>query len=434
MKGVYRKHYGKSRLSRKYYVEFRDHVDRTHRTPAFERKDLSEEYLRKLRELVEVCGSQRATLPKDLETYFRNLPSEHIERIVKRFGLLDEGWLEADKPVADHVRAFGEHLLAKGRTARHAELYKHRVQRLIHAAGVKKWNQLTPAVVEKAWQGLTTRAGKPLAHGTRNHYLVAFKAFCRWMERAGRAATNPAKDLDPVRVTERKERKPFSAEEFEWLLRVTESGPIRGAPRKDGGLHFQMTGPQRALFYLFAVETGFRLGELNSLRVCDFDLSDERPSVQLRAGHAKNRKDTPPLPLRTALAARLRTQFAKKLPEAPAFNAPDSFHAARTVRQDMEDARRKWIKAGATPKERAERACSDFLSPVDHRGRVADFHALRSTTATWLAEAGVSPYAMQQLMRHADIKTTMAHYAKVRPDVTRAALEQLPPLRLTDAG
>lgn len=173
-----------------------------------------------------------------------------------------------------------------------------------------------------------------------------------------------------------------------------------------------------------------RLKELNSLRVCDFDLAGDRPYVRLLAANVKNRKAPPPCPLSKELAAQLRAQFDGKLPEASAFNGPDNTHAARMLRKDVVVARAEWIAAGVTPKERDERGRSDFLAPVDHQGRFIDFHAIRGTVATWLAEAGVSPYAMQKLMRHADIRTTMAHYAKVRPDVTREALEQLPPLRL----
>ena len=431
-KGVFRKTHGRDeqgrqQQSRKWYVEFRDHLDRVHRTPAFTDRKASEEYLRQLRRLVDVRTNNLA-IPRDLLGWLQSLHPSYVERIVKQFSLLDAQWLAAKESLTAHVDAWCDYTAAKGRGERHVELYRLRVLRLLAAAGVDRWNQLTPGNVRRAWLGLA-----PLTNGTRNHYLVAFKAFCHWMERTGRAATNPTKEVEPLPVTERKERKPFSAEEFGWLLGVTEKAPTRSARRRDGSLHYELTGPGRALVYLFAVETGLRLGELLSLRVCDFALDGDRPQVRLRAASAKNRKEPPPLPLRAALAKRLRAHFAKKLPEAAAFSAPGGLHAAGVIREDMADARAEWIAAGATPEERAERARSDFLAPVDHRGRVADFHALRATTATWLAEAGVSPYAMQQLMRHADIKTTMAHYAKVRPDVTRAALEQLPALRLTGA-
>lgn len=437
IKGIFKKIHGKDehgeqQQSKKYYVEFRDHLDRRHRTPAFADSKISAEYLRQLERLVEYRTSNIA-LPLDAVDWIKNLHPDYVERIVKRFGLLDEQWLAANEVLSVHLAAYGESLAAADRTAEHVELYQFRINRLLTEAGVTRWNELTTEKVRRTWLALETRSKKPLSNGTRNHYLVAFKSFCNWMENNGRAATNPAKGIKPLKVTGRRERHPFSIAEFSWLVESTRRGPVRSAPRNDGTLHFQLSGSERVLLYTTAVETALRLKELNSLQVCDFDLAGDQPCVQLRAANAKNRKAPPPCPLSPELAKQLREQFDGKLPVASAFNGPDGTHAARMLREDMVDARAEWIAASATPEERDERGRSDFLAPFDHRGRVADFHALRATTATWLVEAEVSPYAMQKLMRHSDIRTTMAHYAKVRPSLTRAALEQLPKLRLTGA-
>ncbi len=436
-KGIFRKTHGKDKhgqqqRSQKWYVEFRDHLDRVHRTPAFRDKPSSEEYLRQLHRLVDIRTNNLA-LPPDLQGWLHNFDPSYVERIVNQFGLLDEQWLAARALLTVHLHDYCESIETAGRTAEHVDLYRLRIKRLLNEAGVERWNQLTTEKVRRAWLALKTRAEAPLSNGTRNHYLVAIKAFCTWMVNSGRAATNPAKSVKPLNVTERRERHPFTAEEFSWLVDSTRRGPVRSAPRNDGTLHFQLSGLERVLLYTVAVETALRLAELNSLCVCDFDLDGDRPCVRLRAASAKNRKAPPPCPILPELAEQLRAQFDGKLPGASAFNGPDNTHAARMLREDMADARVEWIAAGTTPEERDERARSDFLAPVDHRGRVADFHALRATTATLLAEAGVSVYAMQKLMRHADIRTTMAHYAKVRPDVTREALEQLPRLRLAGA-
>lgn len=436
-KGIFRKTHGKDKhgqqhRSQKWYVEFRDHLDRVHRTPAFGDKPSSEEYLRQLRRLVDVRTNNLA-LPPDLKAWLHGLRPSYVERIVNQFGLLDGQWLAASELLTVHLDDYGESIKAEGRTAKHVDLYRLRVKRILSEAKAERWNQLTTEKVRRAWLALKTRVEKPLSNGTRNHYLRAFKAFCNWMEGTGRAATNPAKSIKPLEVTERRERHPFTTDEFIWLVDSTRRGPVRSAPRRDGTLHFQLSGSKRVLFYAVAAETALRLAELNSLCVCDFDLDGDRPCVRLRAASAKNRKAPPPCPLLPELAEQLRAQFDGKLPGASAFNGPGQYHAARMLRQDMADARAEWIVAGATPEDRDKRARSDFLAPVDHRGRFADFHALRTTVATWLAEAGVSVFATQQLMRHADIRTTSDHYVKVRPDVTRAALEQLPRLRLAGA-
>lgn len=436
-KGVFRKthgtdEHGKLQRSRKWYVEFRDHLDRVHRTPAFRDKPSSEEYLRRLRQLVDVRTNNLA-IPPDLKAWLHGFKPEYVERIAEKFGLLDAQWLAASELLTVHLDNYCESIKTARRTAKHIDLYRLRIKRLFDEAGATRWSQLNTEKVRRAWSALTAKSGRPLSHGSQNHYLVAFKGFCSWMVDSGRAATNPAKRIKPLTVTDKRERHPFTPEEFIWLVDSTRRGPVRSAKRRDGTLHFQLSGSERVLFYATAAETALRLSELNSLCVCDFDLDGDRPYVQLRAASAKNRKAPPPCPLLPELAELLRAQFDGKLPGASAFNGPRQHHAARMLRKDMADARAAWIVAGATPKERDKRGRSDFLAPVDHRGRFADFHAIRGTVATWLAEAAVSPYAMQKLMRHAKFETTEAYYVKVRPDVTRAALEQLPKLRLAGA-
>lgn len=437
-KGVFRKIHGRDKrtgklqYSQKHYVGFRDHLDRVHRTPAFTDRKASEEYMRRLRQLVDVKAN--GLLPEgDLLLWINGLPPEYLERIVNQFGLLDEQWLAASELLTVHLADYCESIKAAGRTAKHIDLYRLRIKRLLDEAKAERWSQLTTEKLRRAWSVLTAKSGKPLSQGSRNHYLTAFTAFSNWMVYSGRATTNPVKRIKPLTVTDKRERHPFTPEEFVSLVDSTRRGPVRSTKRRNGTLHFQLSGSERVLFYATAAETALRLGELNSLRVCDFDLNGDRPYVQLRAASAKNRKAPPPCPLLPELAEQLRAQFEGRLPGVAAFNGPGQHHAARMLRADMAVARAEWIAAGATPEDRDKRGRSDFLAPEDHRGRFADFHAIRTTVATWLAEAAVSPYAMQKLMRHAKFETTEAFYVKVRPDVVRGALEQLPKLRLAGA-
>ena len=57
----------------------------------------------------------------------------------------------------------------------------------------------------------------------------------------------------------------------------------------------------------------------------------------------------------------------------------------------------------------------DRIVPVpDDRGRVVDFHSLRGSFATRLAQAGVKPLHLKRLMRHASIRTTDRHYTDLQ--------------------
>jgi integrase len=49
------------------------------------------------------------------------------------------------------------------------------------------------------------------------------------------------------------------------------------------------------------------------------------------------------------------------------------------------------------------------------------FHSLRKSFCTNLLEGGVAPHAVQQIMGHASLETTIKYYSKVRRDQIAAA-------------
>ena len=64
----------------------------------------------------------------------------------------------------------------------------------------------------------------------------------------------------------------------------------------------------------------------------------------------------------------------------------------------------------------------------DERGRVVDLHAMRMTLATMLNNAGVAPRTAQEIMRHSDIRLTMATYTDAKLLNVTGALDSLPTL------
>ena len=97
---------------------------------------------------------------------------------------------------------------------------------------------------------------------------------------------------------------------------------------------------------------------------------------------------------------------------------------------DLKSARKLWINEAKTKKEKAHREKSDFLKYQDSHGRFADFHSLRHTFITNLANAAVAPKTVQTLARHSDIRLTMNVYTHVDRDQQAAALEALPKIEL----
>ena len=66
------------------------------------------------------------------------------------------------------------------------------------------------------------------------------------------------------------------------------------------------------------------------------------------------------------------------------------------------------------------------IAPVDEEGRRIDFHALRHTFITHLAQAGVRPKDAQTLARHSTITLTLDRYTHTGLSDVAGAVEKLP--------
>ncbi|MEK6237980.1 MAG: hypothetical protein N2C14_24980, partial [Planctomycetales bacterium] len=78
-----------------------------------------------------------------------------------------------------------------------------------------------------------------------------------------------------------------------------------------------------------------------------------------------------------------------KAPKAPVFSMPHETNLARMLRDDLDEARRAWLRTSKNdPDEYARREQSDFLLATNHDGEILDFHFLKHTCGTWLAMSG----------------------------------------------
>ncbi len=175
-----------------------------------------------------------------------------------------------------------------------------------------------------------------------------------------------------------------------------------------------LSGPDRAMPYLVAANTGLRSSELASLTPKNFKLDAAQPMVHCRAGYTRN-GDEAELPLRQDMAATLRPWLESKLAGErvwPGKWASDR-RGAETLRIDMTAAN---------------------LEYEDDRGRVADFHVLRHTFISNLARAGVHPRNAQALARHSTIDLTMNVYTHVSMHDLSRDVESLPALGMTNGA
>jgi len=81
---------------------------------------------------------------------------------------------------------------------------------------------------------------------------------------------------------------------------------------------------------------------------------------------------------------------------------------------------------GISDHERKRRIESSFLAYRDSAGRVADFHALRHTFITRLAQSGIAPSVAKSLARHSTITLTIDRYTHTVIGDQRQALDVLP--------
>ena len=248
-----------------------------------------------------------------------------------------------------------------------------------------------------------------------------------------RASANPIAKVRHLEVEEREHRRALDPDEAVYLFAAAEAGePMTGRDRS-GNVRWEMTGPARAALYRLACETELRRGAFERLEVGDIDTGPD-PQVVVRGAPNTKEKRRRTIPLRRSTADMLHQYLADKLPAGKAFDMPAKWETANTLRADLEAARGAWIAEGATAEDRAKRARSDFLAPVDAEGRRLDFHALRTTCASWLDQVGVPPSVAKRVTGHSSEKILKDSYHRPTQRATRRAIDSLPLLEMRATG
>ena len=372
-KTTYKDRKGHTKEAAAWYVEIRDQLDTVRRLPAFQSKAASEEMGRNLEKLIAYHKASGGQCDPALTRFLAGLPARTREKLVA-IGLLARDRIATAKLLADHLADFAAALTAKGNSDFHVEVVTGRARRLlVEGCGFRFYGDICASKVMERLHALRADADKKrgISAQTSNFYLQAVKQFCRWMVKDRRAVENPLAHLDGlnVKTDRRRDRRAFTVEELRRLLDTARNGPERHG----------IDGAAREVLYWLAVETGLRSNELRSLTRASFDLDADPPTVIVEAAYSKHRREDT-LSLRPVLAAALGAFLAAKTAEAPAFRVPtDRKKAARMFRADVEAA---------------------GILYRDDAGRVADFHSLRHTFITNLANAGVHPKTAQTLARH----------------------------------
>ena len=411
---------GEVRSDKRLTVAFKNPDGGEHRLSGFTDEAVTTEFCRNLDRLIG-CRASGVSLDAQLIGWVERLDKD-VRAALATAGVLDAARAEGARALADQVADFEAALTSKGGTSCHAAGTADRVRAVIAGCGFGTWTDISPSRVqgilaEQRAKAPASRKGikrkRSAAPGippgiglqTLNYYLQSFKQFCRWAVREGRVTDNPVAHLSGLnaRTDRRIERRALTADECRRLLAAAENGaPV-----------LRMSGPDRAMLYRVALETGLRWKELRSLTAGSFALDAGAPTVTIRAAYSKHRREDV-LPLRPETAAALREYLARRLPGGPAFPMPASDGGgAQIMRADL----------AATG--------GNGLEPIrykDAAGHVADFHALRHTFITALCNGGVHPKMAQTLARHSTITLTMDRYTHLSVARQADALDALPDL------
>jgi len=333
-------------------------------------------------------------------------------------------------PLADHLAAFIVAMKGKDGTEKHVKRTESFIRAILDACGFTKPADLDAAKAS-AYVADLKRDGK---HARAiNARLTAIKSFTRWMFRTERLRTDPMMQVSKLnaKADRRHVRRAFGDDELERLIAAARQGGAwtwqkgNGKPGDDYRLlTLSLDGPDRAMLYHVAAETGLRAGELASLTPACFDLADlDSAAVKVQAAYSKHRRDDV-VAMRRDFALIVAVFIEGRPADAALFTVPD--RTADMLKADLAAARDAWLQESATAEECYERFGTDFLAYRDGSDRMADFHALRHTFITRLARSGVAPAVAKSLARHSTITLTIDHYTHTLIGDERAALNKLP--------
>jgi len=394
---------GKKRVlirSRCWYIEFEDHMRRTHTVKAFTDRGATDTLAVSIVKALEYRAVDQP-LPPELKQWFEGLP-EPLRGAFVKADIIDQPGPKAESPALDVLlERFEAHLRdEKERCILHVRLTKNRILKIFSACDFVRWSDIDVDVVMQCLLELRN-GGAGISKRTYNGHVQALKQFCTWAitkARVDRHSPLEALDkLDHQETDRRHIRRAATPDELRLLISTTSQGPEL----------FGMDGLERALLYRFAAETGLRANEIRQLTVAAFKFDDPGgPCITLQAGYSKHREEDRVL-ITDSLAVALKSFFTErhKLPTAKAFGGTYQELTTRTADMMKFDCR-----AAGIPYK-------------NETGEIFDFHALRHTFCTNLRY--VNPRDAQALARHKSQSMT-ERYIHIRERDKRAALESLP--------
>jgi integrase len=184
-----------------------------------------------------------------------------------------------------------------------------------------------------------------------------------------------------------------------------------------------MAGPERSYLYLVAGVTGLRRSELQRLIWSDLELAGNHPAVILDGTRTKNNQDAyQPLPVTVAGQLAKWKQSRGALDSDKVFpHMTEHCRAGEMIQSDLV------VMLKAEQDQLSSGRRKEIERPVcDDAGRKIDFHSLRVSYITWLADSNIPAKTVQKLARHSTLALTFGVYAKPVLSTEHLAVASLP--------
>jgi integrase len=256
-------------------------------------------------------------------------------------------------------------------------------ERLLAELDAESVNALKAALLTEAGAKASGKEGgrKPLSPRTVAKILTLLGTVFRYGKRIGLIGDNPAADV----------RKPRAARKAVYILEPEEIARLRAA----------LDVPHERLLVELAIVTGLRSGEIRGLVWDSIDLEGKRLFVEHQATRRRDDDAT-------------KSESALRTVPVPAYLFPE----LKRWKLGCPVTARGLVFPGE-PNERGERGPIDADVLLRHILRRAlrraglpplRFHDKRHLAGTLMSEAGVPPKRAQEILGHADVRTTLAIY------------------------
>lgn len=388
---TYRNRQGKEQQSKKYTVQFMDHMDIVRRVTAVPDKSASESIERSILKLVSL---RIAGLAPDVESArFLESCLPEIRNNLAEWKVITKERAAAGKHIDQHIAEWVDHVRSRDTTPKHIKEFRNKVGKL---KAKYKWSSIADITTTNIKDYINHLRDENKAAATINHHIRAMRSFCNWLMDGKRLTENPMTGIKLLNeaADRRLVRRRLTVEVMRHILTTTYSSKK----------HHGLTGPHRYLLYRFAALTGLRWSEIRSLSRLSFSFDATPPTVHITAKDSKSKKAAD-LILRDDLAAELKAHMASFNPTDKAFPGMWREKGSEMVEKDLETA---------------------GVPYRDASGKQFDFHAWRGQLATLLNQSGTPLVTAQRIMRHSDPKLTANMYTDVFEEDKARELAKIP--------